>query len=80
MVRSNKDRDYAVGQMVAVKDYRGNGPKWIPGTISDKTGPVSYRVEAAPDVSWRRHADQIYDSHLHVKEGIMSDINTGVDL
>ena len=80
MVRSTKDRDYAVGQTVAVKDYRGNDPKWIPGTISDKTGPVSYRVEVAPDINWRRHADQIQDSHLHVKEGIMSDINTGVDL
>ena len=51
MVRSTKDRDYAVGQTVAVKDYRGNDPKWIPGTIIDKTGPVSYRVEVAPDVN-----------------------------
>ena len=80
MVRSTVDRDYEVGQTVAVKDYRGNDPKWIPGTISDKTGPVSYRVEVGPDVNWRRHADQIQDSHLHVKEGVMSDINTGVDL
>ena len=74
------DRDYMVGQTVAVKDYRGNDTKWIPGTISDKTGPVSYRVEVGPDVKWRRHADQIQDSHLYVKEGILSDINTGVNL
>ena len=80
MVRSTKDRDYAVGQTVAVKDYGGNDPKWIPGTTIDKTGRVSYRVEIAPDINWRRHADQIQDSHVHVKEGIMSDINTGVDL
>ena len=80
MVRSTVDRDYEVGQTVAVKDYRGNETKWIPGMISDKTGPVSYRVEVAPDVNWRRHTNQIQGSQLHMKEGIMSDINIGVDL
>ena len=54
--------------------------KFAGGIISDKTGPVSYRAEVGPDVKWRRHADQIQDSHLHVKEGILSDINTGVNL
>ena len=34
MVRSTVERDYMVGQTVAVKDYGGNDPKWIPGTIS----------------------------------------------
>ena len=80
MVRSTVDRDYEVGQTVAVKDYRENETKWIPGMISDKTGPVSYRVEVAPDVNWRSHTDQIQGSQLHMKEGIMSDINIGVDL
>ena len=63
------DRDYEVDQTVAVKDYCGNETKWILGMIRDKTGPVSYRVEVAPDVNWRRHADQIHDSQLHMKEG-----------
>ena len=80
LMRSAVDRDYMVSQTVAVKAYRGNDPKWILGTISYKTGPVSNRVGVGPDVKWRRHADQIQDSHLHMKEGIMSHLNTGVNL
>ena len=34
------------------------GPKWLPGTISDKTGPVSYEVTVNGQV-WRRHAEQL---------------------
>ena len=34
------------------------GPKWLPGTISDKTGPVSYEVTVNGQV-WRRRAEQL---------------------
>ena len=43
---------------VAVRDYRGQY-RWIPGVITSKTGPISYKVSIAPGVVWRRHTDQI---------------------
>ena len=33
-----------------------DGAKWIPGTIIERTGPVSYRVQVSDQV-WRRHTD-----------------------
>lgn len=75
MVRSTFDRNYDIGQSVSVKDYRNNETKWIPGVIREKTGPVSYRVEVAPEVAWRRHADQIQDSNIEFHRGIMTDVN-----
>ena len=45
------------GQTVLVKNLRGL-PKWLPGKIIEKTGPVSYRVEVQGQV-WRRHTDQL---------------------
>ena len=45
------------GQTVLVKNLRGQ-PKWLPGKIVEKSGPVSFRVEVQGQV-WRRHADQL---------------------
>lgn len=47
------------GQAVAVRDYRSSKPLWTSGTINSQTGPLSYRVEVAPGVLWRRHLDQL---------------------
>ena len=62
MVRSTRDRQYELGESVSVKDYRADTDKWIPGVIHRKTGPVSYQVEIAPHVFWRRHTDQIQNA------------------
>ena len=43
---------------MAVRDYRGQY-RWIPGVITSKTGPISYKVSIAPGNVWRRHTDQI---------------------
>ena len=38
----------------------GQGDKWVPPTVTGKTGPVSYRVEVeGSGLSWRRHMNQI---------------------
>lgn len=52
-------RQFEKGTHVAVRDYREQGKKWIPGTIAAKTGPLSYEVEIAPGTTWRRHTDQL---------------------
>ena len=52
-----QQREFTIGQSVWVHNVR-EGPKWLPGTISDKTGPVSYEVTVNGQV-WRRHAEQL---------------------
>ncbi|XP_033733598.1 uncharacterized protein K02A2.6-like [Pecten maximus] len=51
-------RSFSVGEPVSIRDYRGS-QKWIYGKVAEKTGPVSYKVEIAPGVFWRRHLDQL---------------------
>ena len=62
----SKSREFEVGQSVLVRNLR-EGPKWLPGTIVEKTGPVSYRVEVSDQI-WCRHADQLLDHGSVVTE------------
>ncbi|CAB4001845.1 Hypothetical predicted protein [Paramuricea clavata] len=54
-------RQLFIGQAVSVRNYRGK-EKWIQGIMRARTGPVSYQVEIAPNVIWRRHVDQLLAS------------------
>ncbi|KAL6460959.1 hypothetical protein MHYP_G00309250 [Metynnis hypsauchen] len=56
-----------VGQTVLARDYRGN-QKWIAGTIAACTGPLSYNVEVAPGVLWRRHIDQLRRTQMPISK------------
>ncbi|XP_039520330.1 uncharacterized protein K02A2.6-like [Pimephales promelas] len=53
-----KDITFSIGSPVLARNY-GGGPKWVPATVEDQTGPVSYKVKTAGDLSWRRHSDQL---------------------
>ncbi|XP_026991216.2 uncharacterized protein K02A2.6 [Tachysurus fulvidraco] len=53
-----KDRLFATGSSVLARNY-GSGPKWVPVTVEAQTGPVSYKVKTADNLSWRRHTDQL---------------------
>ncbi|CAC5415744.1 unnamed protein product [Mytilus coruscus] len=68
-------REFKDGQSVVVRDYSDKN-KWTPGTISTKTGPVSYRVQVDPTTIWRRHADQIIDSNISSTEQSISEQTT----
>ena len=61
--RNFHNRNFECGQSIVVRDYRGNN-KWASGTIEQKTGPMSYRVETEAGSERRRHADQILDTKL----------------
>lgn len=54
-------RQLFIGQTVSVRNYRGK-EKWIQGIVRARTGPLSYRIEVAPNVIWRRHIDQLLAS------------------
>ena len=46
-----------MGETVFVKNY-GSGQRWLPGTIVQVTGPVSYQMKLE-DGRLRRHQDQL---------------------
>ena len=52
-----KNRNFQVGQAVLVLNFR-EGPRWIPGKILEKMGPVSYQV-VVQGQTWKRHIDQL---------------------
>ena len=35
------------------------GPDWVPGTIVQVLGPVTYLVETDDGQRWKRHTDQL---------------------
>nr|XP_034837060.1 uncharacterized protein K02A2.6-like [Maniola hyperantus] len=52
-------REFRVGEAVLARDYTQKGRKWSEGVISEKTGPVSYKVNISNGNEWRRHQDQL---------------------
>lgn len=52
------NRDIFVGDCVQARNF-ASGPKWLFGTVEEKTGPVSYTVRLEDGRLWRRHVDHI---------------------
>ena len=47
-----------MSQRVLARNFR-EGPRWVPGTIAEKRGPLTYLVQIREDILWKRHVDQI---------------------
>ena len=62
---------------VMIRDFTPRGPKWIPSTIAEQTGPLSYRC-TAPSGVVKRHQDQILPRNvpLPVSENSMPETST----
>ena len=58
--RRSRPRNWVAGDRVLVRNHR-DGPDWIPATIVDVLGPVTYIVETESGQRWKRHADQMKD-------------------
>ena len=58
-----KEREFTLGEQVLVQNFRGE-PKWLDGTITEKTGPVSYKVLVG-DQQWKRHVDQMHQKRVN---------------
>ena len=71
-----KFREFEVGQNVLVRNLRG-GPKWVPGTVLEQTGPVSYQVQVSDHV-WRRHIDQLLEHNTSSPSGVTQDVQTPI--
>ena len=40
------------------KSYRA-GPGWLPGTVIERNGPLSYLIKVSGGQLWRHHIDQL---------------------
>ena len=54
-----RQRDFFVGPRVMVRNLRP-GPRWVPGTLIERKGPLTYLVQVSEGRIWKRHVD-----HLH---------------
>ena len=57
-----KSRELYIGQRVLVRNVRP-GQSWIPGTVIERNGPLSYLVQVSSDKVWKRHIDHIREMH-----------------
>ena len=53
-----KEREFTIGQSVLAKNFH-SGTKWLPGTITEILGPVTYLVRMKNNLTWKRHVDQL---------------------
>ena len=70
-------RQLFIGRAVSVRNYRGK-EKWIRVIIHARTGPLSYQIEVAPNVNWRRHIDQLLASDNRNKSNSTHDLEHAV--
>ena len=54
----SRDQKWFVGQRVMARNVRP-GPNWIPATIIEVQGPVTYLVLTDDRQVWKRHLDQL---------------------
>ena len=58
MRQEKKYRQFEVGERVIARDYRGKDP-WVAGNISEREGPLMYKVATDKGQIWRRHTEQL---------------------
>ena len=74
-------RPFEVGDLVMVKTYRENRVTWLPGTISEKRGEVSFIIKMSDGYCRRCHIDQIRkrESSLVLDESILEDTSETIE-
>ena len=68
------------GEKVMVRDYRDNANKWTDAKITEKTGPLSYKVTTGDQGNWRRHADQMLSTSVERTQPSESTSNVSVEI
>ena len=64
--KRSKERHFQVGESVLVENNKPE-PKWILGTVVEKLGDISYRVQIGDQV-WKRHVDQFLQTSISQME------------
>ena len=64
--------EHFIGQRMMARNYRA-GPVWIPGTVVERNGPLSYLIKANGGQLWRRHIDQLREREDTPREHPLED-------
>ena len=68
-------RKFKIGDRLYARNYRGT-PQWIPVTVVEITGPVSYLVETTTGLCICRHVDQLrFRSVAGITEPVPDSLN-----
>lgn len=59
--------EFHVGDSVLAMNFAG-GPKWMPGVLEDKVGPVTFMVVLKDGRVWKRHQDHLRSTRF-LEEG-----------
>ena len=75
-------RQFTVGQKVLVENVspKSTEARWLPATVLEKMGAVSYKVSVHNRGVWRRHADQIVVDHSSATGSHESSASEDVDM
>ena len=74
--KNTVNRDMSVGDSVFTRNFSNQGNTWIPGTVSEKTGTYSYRINTPNNGVVRRHIDHIRNAGMNVSEAITDGSDT----
>ena len=61
--------EFFIGQRVLVRNLR-DGPRWLPATVIERRGPLSYLVQIPSGAVWRRHVDHLLESNDSPQEEV----------
>ena len=62
-----QERHFDVGDSVYIGHHSATGRDWRPGTITEVTGPVSYRCQMEGGGSVRKHVDQLRERAAEIR-------------
>ena len=60
--KRSKNREFYTGESVYVRDVVKN--TWLLGTVTSRTGPMSYIVQLHDGRLWKRHVDHVRSAHV----------------
>ena len=70
-----KGREFSIGESIMAKNFRTGAP-WLPGTITERLGPVTYLVRVNNRLTWKRHVDQLRSRTQSTDESAPETVST----
>lgn len=74
---TSRHHEFSLNDPVFVRNFRP-GPRWLPGTIQQKLGPITYLVKVSGYL-WRRHLDHIHSQYTKIDSSTQSATETWSD-
>ena len=69
--RQAQKQEFFVGQLVMARNIH-SGPDWVPAVVIERLGPLTYLVETADYLLWKRHINLLRELRWAVKQRLHS--------